>query len=256
MCRDIQFETSFVSMMTSKYLVSWTGHSEEKTTALVNLLQDRAHTDVTLLCDDDEELVAHKVLLAATSPFFQRVLGRTGGQQHPILYLRGASAKNLGYVLNFIYCGQAAVPVTDLEAFVGLAKDLEIKGLTEKDFAGFKQNLKSSNALPKETIPTSRLSALVRKNRKSPGPNVKLDYLKTEIYEETSIEIPSEEPETELIDNTIGFFGQPNHVSLDETSKGLTEEEDNLGYDLGDPVQVDLLTKELSRNISGLGHLI
>ena len=76
---------------------------------------------------------------------------------------------------------------------------------------------------------------------------------------EKSIEIPSAEPETGLINNTIGFPDETNHVSLDESSTAPTEEEeeeDTLGYDLSDPVQADLLTKELSRNINGLGHLI
>ena len=45
-------------------------------------------TDVTLACEDGHEVEAHKVILAASSPFFQNMLKRNK-HAHPLIYMRG-----------------------------------------------------------------------------------------------------------------------------------------------------------------------
>ena len=40
---------------------------------LENLLTGSEYTDVTLACEDDEQIKAHKFILSASSPFFKRV---------------------------------------------------------------------------------------------------------------------------------------------------------------------------------------
>ena len=45
-----------------------------------NLKEDNDFADVTLACEDGQQVEAHKVILAATSPFFQKLLGRN---KHP-----------------------------------------------------------------------------------------------------------------------------------------------------------------------------
>ena len=43
-------------------------------TAFGNLRNTNDFVDVTLACEDGRQIEAHKVVLAASSPFFQRVL--------------------------------------------------------------------------------------------------------------------------------------------------------------------------------------
>ena len=88
-------------------------------------------TDVTLACDNDQFVETHKIVLSAASPFFMKLLQRTKKEQHPLIYLRGIEARDLASVLDFIYHGQANVYQEDLQNFLTLAQELQLKGLQE-----------------------------------------------------------------------------------------------------------------------------
>jgi len=87
---------------------------------------------VTLCCDNGVDIVqAHKVILAACSPLFRKILSRqksTG--QNPFLYLKGIRLKELRAVLDFIYHGEVNVAQDSLNNFLAVAEELAIKGLT------------------------------------------------------------------------------------------------------------------------------
>ena len=44
---------------------------------------------------------AHKVIIAACSPFFKSIL-RRNPHQHPLIYLKGVKFSDLGSILNFV----------------------------------------------------------------------------------------------------------------------------------------------------------
>ena len=88
--------------MTGHYSVSWPEHATERSTVFRTLLDKQSFVDVTLACDDDQ-LEAHKVVLSAASPFFQRILEKNP-HSHPLLYLRGASKKDMTSILSFSGC--------------------------------------------------------------------------------------------------------------------------------------------------------
>ena len=66
--------------MSEKLCLQWNDFQENIKSAFVNLKKDNDFTDVTLACGDGEQVEAHKVILAASSPFFQKLLGRN---KHP-----------------------------------------------------------------------------------------------------------------------------------------------------------------------------
>ena len=47
--------------------------------------EKKYYADVTLACKDRNQVDAHKVILAASSPFFQNLV-RTNKQTHPLIY--------------------------------------------------------------------------------------------------------------------------------------------------------------------------
>ena len=61
--------------MSEKLCLQWNDFEENVKTAFGNLREDKHFTDVTLACEDGQQLEAHKVILAASSPFFQKLLG-------------------------------------------------------------------------------------------------------------------------------------------------------------------------------------
>ena len=49
---------------------------------------EAAFSDVTLVLEDKHPLLAHKVILSATSPFFRHVLNEDA-HNHPLIYVGG-----------------------------------------------------------------------------------------------------------------------------------------------------------------------
>ena len=61
--------------------------------------------DVTLVSAELKTFTAHKLVLAACSPFFHSVLA-ANPHPNPLLYLRGVSSTHLAAVLAFCYEGE------------------------------------------------------------------------------------------------------------------------------------------------------
>ena len=91
-------------------------------------LENTDITDVTLACAD-QRIKAHKVILSACSPFFKRLL-RSHPHPQPLLYMRGVKATELAAIVDFIYQGEANIFQEQLENFLTLAEELELKGLS------------------------------------------------------------------------------------------------------------------------------
>ena len=66
--------------------------------------------------------------------FFSAVLKRNK-QAHPIIYMRGLKSEDLVAIMDFIYHGEANIYQEDLDRFLILAEELQLKGLS-----GTKQN--------------------------------------------------------------------------------------------------------------------
>ena len=95
-----------------------------------NLLNDEDLTDVTLACDDGQLVKAHKVILAAASPFFKRILGQTA-HPNPLIHIQGIKAFHLKLMLHFIYLGRATIETGDVEEFFETTRSLKIEDLEE-----------------------------------------------------------------------------------------------------------------------------
>jgi len=87
--------------------------------------------DVTLVVEGGE-LKAHRVVLASCSPFFRRILVSCS-HQAPLLYLRGIPKQELSSMLDFMYQGEVSIGQDRLAAFLAVAEDLQVKGLTNSD---------------------------------------------------------------------------------------------------------------------------
>ena len=91
--------------------------------------------DVTLCCDNETgtlqpvTLPAHKLILAACSPFFQRILSSVENQKRPFLFLKGVGLDELENLLDFMYNGEVTVSSNSIDKFLTAAKLLEVKGL-------------------------------------------------------------------------------------------------------------------------------
>ena len=122
--------------MSEKLCLKWNDFQENVNKAFGNLKEDKEFADVTLACEDGQQLEAHKVILAASSPFFQNIL-RKNRHPHPLIYMKGAKFEDLLAIVDFLYFGEANVFQENLDAFLSIADELKLKGLTgQKDKSG------------------------------------------------------------------------------------------------------------------------
>ena len=122
--------------MSEKLCLKWHDFQENVSTTFGNLREDKEFTDVTLACEDGQQVKAHKVILASSSPFFQNLLTKNK-HPHPLIYLKGAKFEDLLAIVDFLYFGEANVFHENLDAFLSTAEELKLKGLTgQKDVSG------------------------------------------------------------------------------------------------------------------------
>jgi len=118
-------------MSSEKFCLRWNDFERNISSAFKDIRDEKEFFDITIACED-EQLQAHKVILSACSPFFKKVLCRNH-HQHPLLYLKGVSYKDMESVLNFMYHGEVNVAQDDLNSFLQVAEDLRVKGLTQNN---------------------------------------------------------------------------------------------------------------------------
>ena len=114
--------------MSEKLCLKWNDFQEHVNSAIGNLREDSEFADVTLACEDGQQVEANKVVLAASSPFFQNLLKRSR-HPHPLIYMRGVKYEDLIAIVDFFYIGEADVFQENLNSFLAIAQELKLKGL-------------------------------------------------------------------------------------------------------------------------------
>ena len=115
-----------------KLCLKWDDFQSNISTSFCQMRQDQHFSDVTLTCDGDQQVQAHKVILSASSSFFNKLLNKNK-HPHPLLYMRGLTDSQLNNVLDFIYHGEVNIYEDNLEEFLNLADQLQLKGLKKAE---------------------------------------------------------------------------------------------------------------------------
>jgi len=115
-------------MNQEKCILNWTDFEPSTSKTFKDLITDQDFTDVTLSCDDEKIIKAHKVILSASSPVMKRIL-KYNPHQSPLIYLKGVKFDDLQNMVRFIYLGETEVNQADLERFMSLTQEFEVNGL-------------------------------------------------------------------------------------------------------------------------------
>ena len=82
---------------------------------------------------------------------------------HPLIYLKGVEQQELELILQFMYCGEAAIYENRLNIFLNNAKDLQIKQLTDRmvrgDTFGQDEHANKDNIVEYNGIPHCDITA-------------------------------------------------------------------------------------------------
>jgi len=137
---------------TEKFCLRWNDFESNISVAFRELREEKDFFDVTLsVGPGHQHIQAHKLILSACSPFFRGVL-KQNQHAHPLLYLKGVGFSELQAVLNFMYHGEVNVAQEELNTFLAVAEELQVKGLTQGG-GGSNQNPSSK---PKSEPPPAR----------------------------------------------------------------------------------------------------
>ena len=138
-----------------KFCLKWNDFDKNVSSSFKLLREEKDFFNVSLVCEDSGQMEAHKVVLAACSPFFKEIL-RRNPHQHPLIYLKGVKFSDLGSILNFMYLGEANVAQEDLDKFLAVAEELQVKGLTQEGNSVPSQNQSKQATTRAEPPPIRR----------------------------------------------------------------------------------------------------
>ena len=125
--------------MSEKLCLKWNDFQDNVNSAFGSLRKENEFADVTLACDDGQQIEAHKVILAASSPFFQKLL-RKSKHPHPLIFMMGMKSEDLVAIVDFLYCGETRIHQENIDSFLAIAEQLQLKGFL---FQNSGQDIKS-----------------------------------------------------------------------------------------------------------------
>jgi len=111
--------------------LSWNEFESCTSNSFKGLIAREEFVDVTLACDDDKQVKAHKVILSACSDFFRNILLKNS-HQHPLIYLDNLKVEYLQALIDFMYLGETNIPQNMFSGFIKAAQKYKIKGLIER----------------------------------------------------------------------------------------------------------------------------
>ena len=224
-----------------KFCLRWNDFENNISTAFRELREDKDFFDVTLACDDNQ-LQAHKVILSACSPFFRSVL-KKNPHQHPLLYLKGVKYEDILSVLNFMYHGEVNVAQEELNSFLAVAEDLQVKGLTQNNKSKSKPYQPPSESSTKRYLEEDNSNIVpvprpFKQQRIKASPEVEKVQVRKEIQEitpqiktETPVDLDcDEEPEdTHQIVETDDYQAEHGGYEYDQSYQ-----DQNMMYQVGE----------------------
>uniref|UniRef100_A0A1B0CTP9 Putative isoform a marinus n=1 Tax=Lutzomyia longipalpis TaxID=7200 RepID=A0A1B0CTP9_LUTLO len=111
------------------YSLRWNNHHNHMVHAFNALLQTKTLVDVTLVCAETS-IRAHKAVLSACSPFFQRVFADTPCK-HPVIVLKDFNGWIVQAIIDFMYRGEIRVSKTHVQTLIQAGESLQIRGLAD-----------------------------------------------------------------------------------------------------------------------------
>ena len=120
-------------MFEDKFSLKIKDFKENVATLFKSFQNNQDFTDVTLATNDCHQIDAHKIILTALSPVFRNMLQNNQCFQ-PIIFLRGVNEEQLAAILDFMYKGEAKIDKSNLNEFLKLAEELQLKGLAKENF--------------------------------------------------------------------------------------------------------------------------
>lgn len=134
------------------YCLRWNNHKSNLVEILESLIKMECYVDCTIYVDNHVQFKAHRVVLAACSPYFQLIL-QDAPQEHCSIIFPGVQEFEMRTLLEYIYAGEVNIAESQIPRIMKIAKMLEVKGLL--DMVDLTSNI--SQQQPITSPPTNNL---------------------------------------------------------------------------------------------------
>lgn len=112
------------------YCLRWNNHKSNLVEILESLIKMECYVDCTIYVDNHVQFKAHRVVLAACSPYFQLIL-QDAPQDHCSIIFPGVQEFEMRTLLEYIYAGEVNIAESQIPRIMKIAKMLEVKGLLD-----------------------------------------------------------------------------------------------------------------------------
>lgn len=114
--------------MQQQYCLRWNNHKTNLLTVFGELFHNEDFTDVTLACEGNSFIKCHKMVLAASSSYFQCLFSELPCG-HPVVVLKDVRLAEIRAILEYMYKGEVSITVEEVEPLLKVAEALKVKGL-------------------------------------------------------------------------------------------------------------------------------
>ena len=200
-----------------KVNLKWGEFQNNITASFSQLRKTDNFCDVTLVAEDGQKIMAHRVILSASSPLFEQILIQNNLPK-PLIYMRGTKSSYLNWLVDFIYQGEVDINHGDLKDFLEIAAELKIIGLTKE----VSQN--ESQELSTMKLENIHHGNDIRRQEELNLPQI-MQHFKGRVQFKSK---------THLVDNIVSnelekSSGKPDVLPKEEVLNELCENEINLG---------------------------
>ena len=117
--------------MSEKFCLRWNDFETNVSQAFGQLRNEEYLHDVTLVCDDNKQVSAHRLVLSVCSEFFKTLFEKNKTHPNPLICLMGINSGELQNILDYMYNGETKIFQENIHQFLFTAKRFQIKGLLQ-----------------------------------------------------------------------------------------------------------------------------
>lgn len=170
------------------FCLRWNNFQSNMLEVFERLFLDERFVDVTLACEG-HLIKAHKVVLSASSTYFQEIFTTTPCP-HPVIIMKDVQLKDLRKILEFMYKGEINVRKQEIAPLLVVAEALHVKGLAQFDTDDNEPQPSTSTAInPNEMRTTTKLNRLLKRNKAHESSTESLVLIEDEPESQTSKQI-------------------------------------------------------------------
>ncbi|CAB4060000.1 unnamed protein product [Lepeophtheirus salmonis] len=241
-CRSAEEDKEMGS--TEFLCLRWNEFEANIKNVFTGLRKDEEFFDVTLACGP-KQIKAHKIILCAFSPTLRSII-KSVPHSHPLLYLRSVQFHHLESLISFMYNGEVNVSQEDLEDFLSVAEELQIRGLVQN-----RHSTPSSALSDKEESTSTSSSIHPNKKRTASASNIQntsSDKPNRNLILRPRLSVPSELISTSQTSSSQPQQHQPTTSAEESELEDINSVENEQKYTSEHPVIVSLDPDDLGKD--------